>query len=86
MSLESIRRDIRNESITIGPHVVQRLWEDGLSIDQVLDTISNGIVRKREKDEYSEGQYTKYTIVKRHIAVVVKDCHPAFIITARRRK
>jgi hypothetical protein len=86
MSLETIRRDVRDESVTIGAHVVQRMWEDGLSMDQVLDTILSGVVRKREKDERSEGRYTKFTMVKRNVAVVVKDCHPAFIITARRRK
>ena len=68
------------------PHVIQRIWEEGLSVDQVLDAILTGTVRKREKDDYSKGKFTKYTIVKRRITVVVKDCKPAFIITARRRR
>ena len=84
MPLESIYRDVRAERITFGPHVIQRLWEQGLSIDQVLDTILTGTVRKREKDEYSKGKFTKYTVVKGTIVVVVKDCQPGFIVTAKR--
>ncbi len=86
MSLDAIHQDVRTERIDWGPHVVQRLWDQGLSVDQVYDTILTGTVRKREVDERSAGRFTKYTIVKRQTVVVVKDCHPAFIITVRRRK
>jgi len=85
MSIERIRDDIRNETITFGPHLVERIVENGVSIDQVLDTILNGTVRKKEPDERSGSKFMKYTIRKRHITVTVKDCHPAFIITANRR-
>lgn len=85
MTLEDIYDDIRNGEITFGPHLVQRMWEDGISIDQVLDVILNGTVNKRKKDERSQGQFMKFTISKRGIMVVVKDCKPSFIITAKRR-
>ncbi|MCH7732739.1 MAG: hypothetical protein IIB44_09530 [Candidatus Marinimicrobia bacterium] len=52
---------------------------------QVLDTILTGTVNKKEKDERSRGRFTKYTISKANILVVVKDCKPGFIITANRR-
>ena len=65
--------------------VTQRMWENGISIDQVLDTIMTGIINKKEKDERSEGKFSKYTISKGNIVVVVKDSFPAFIITANRR-
>jgi len=61
------------------------MYESGISIDQVLDVILNGTVRKKESDERSGGKFTKYTFHKRHITVTVKDCRPAFIITANRR-
>lgn len=86
MSLDTIYRDVRTERIDWGPHVVQRMWEEGFSVDHVYDTILTGTVRKREGDERSAGRFTKYTMVKRQTVVVVKDCHPAFIITVRRRK
>ncbi len=84
MSVEQIRDDIRCEAITFGPHLVERMHENGISIDQVLDTILNGTVRKKEADERSGGKFTKYTIRKGRITVTVKDCRPAFIITANR--
>ena len=85
MSIEQIRDDVRSEVITFGPHLVERMCENGISIDQVLDVILNGTVRKKETDERSGGKFTKYTIRKRRITVTVKDCRPAFIITANRR-
>ena len=85
MSIEQIRNDVRSEIITFGPHLVERMCEDGISIDQVLDVILNGTIRKKEPDERSGGKFTKYTIRRGRITVTVKDCRPAFIITARRR-
>jgi hypothetical protein len=61
------------------------MWENGISVDQVLDVVLTGTVHKREKDERSRGKFTKYTISKGNIVVVVKDCRPGFIITANRR-
>ncbi len=49
------------------------------------DTILTGTVNKHEKDERSQGQFTKYTMSKGDIVVVVKDCQPGFIIAANRR-
>ena len=86
MSLQSIYNDVNSEEITFGSHLIQRMWENGISIDQVLETILNGIVNKKEKDEQSDGQFIKYTISKSKIKVVVKDCKPAFIITASRSR
>ena len=85
MSINTIYNDINSEEITFGPHFIQRMWENGISIDQVLDTIMTGIINKKEKDERSEGKFSKYTISKGNIVVVVKDSFPAFIITANRR-
>ncbi len=85
MSIEQIRNDVRSEMITFGPHLVERMFQNGISIDQVFDTILNGSVRKKEPDEHSEGKFTKYTIHRGHITVTVKDCRPGFIITANRR-
>ena len=85
MSIQSIYNDINSGRITFGPHLIQRMWENGISIDQVLGTILTGTVNKKKKDERSHGKFTKYTISKGKIVVVVKDCKPAFIITERRR-
>ncbi|MBI3583797.1 MAG: DUF4258 domain-containing protein [Nitrospinae bacterium] len=85
MSIETIYEDIHSERITFGPHLIQRMWENGISITQVLDTILTGTINKKEKDERSHGKFSKFTISKRNIIVVVKDCKPAFIITANRR-
>ena len=86
MSIETIYNDILNEQITFGPHLIQRMWENGISIAQVLDTIITGTINKSEKDELSHGKFKKYTISKSNLVVVVKDCIPAFIITANRRR
>lgn len=85
MSIEQIRNDVRAELITFGPHLVERMFQNGISIDQVFDVILNGSVRKKEPDEHSDGRFTKYTIRQSNITVTVKDCRPAFIITANRR-
>ncbi len=85
MSIDNVRDDVNAEKITFGPHLVERMFENGISIDQVLDVIANGTVAKKEPDERSSGLYSKYTIRKRRITVTVKDCSPAFIITANRR-
>ena len=85
MSIETIYEDIRSERITFGPHLIQRMWENGISIAQVLDAILTGTINKKEKDERSHGKFSKFTISKRNIIVVAKDCKPAFIITANRR-
>jgi len=86
MSVEQIREDVRSEVIAFGPHLVERMYENGVSIDQVLDVILDGTVRKKEPDERSGGRFTKYTIRKGRITVTVKDCRPAFIITANRKR
>ena len=62
------------------------MWENGISIDQVLDTIKTGAVNKKEKDKQSHGKFTKFTISKGRLVIVVKDCLPGFIITANRRQ
>jgi hypothetical protein len=62
------------------------MWKNGISITQVLDTILTGTINKKEKNERSHGKFTKFTISKGDIMVVVKDCKPAFIITANRRR
>ena len=85
MSVEQIRNDVDSETIEFGPHLVERMFGNGISIDQVLDVIVKGAVTKREPDERSGGLYSKYTIRRRRITVTVKDCSPAFIITANRR-
>ncbi|MEA3355757.1 MAG: DUF4258 domain-containing protein [Candidatus Bipolaricaulota bacterium] len=85
MARETIHEDIISEQITFGPHLIQRMWENGISIDQVLDTILTGTVNKKERDERSHGKFSKFTISKGDIVVVVKDCNPTFIITANRR-
>jgi len=85
MSLRTIQDDVKSQRITFGPHLIQRMWENGISIDQVLDTILTGIVNKKERDEQSLGKFIKYTISKGDIVVVVKDCKPGFIITANKR-
>jgi len=85
MSINTIYKDINSEEITFSPHFIQRMWENGISIDQVLDTIMTGIINKKEKDERSEGKFSKHTISKGNIVVVVKDSLPAFIIIANRR-
>lgn len=85
MSIEMIYNDINSERITFGPHLIQRMWEKGISIDQVLDTILTGAINKKEKDKHSHDKFNKFTISKSNIVVVVKDCNPAFIITANRR-
>lgn len=61
------------------------MWENGISIDQVLDTILTGTVNKKEEDECFHGKFTKFTVSKGDIVVIVKDCNPGFIITANRR-
>ena len=84
MSIESIYDDIDTEQITIGPHLIDGMWSAGISIDQVLDVILTGTVNKKELDERSHGKFNKFTISKGEMVVVVKDCNPAFIITAKR--
>jgi hypothetical protein len=84
LSIEGIRRDVNEGAITFGPHLVERMAQNGISIDQVLDAILKGTVRKRAPDERSAGRFTKYTISRGGITVTVKDCRPAFIITANR--
>ena len=85
MSIETIREDVNSERITFGPHLIQRMWENGISINQVLDTILMGTINKKGKDERSHGKFTKFTISKSNIVVVVKDSNPGFIITVNRR-
>jgi len=85
VSIETIREDVNSERITFGPHLIQRMWENSISVNQVLDTILTGTINKKEKDERSDGKFTKFTISKGGIVVVVKDCNPGFIITANRR-
>lgn len=85
MSRETIYKDIDFGRITFGPHLIQRIWENGISIEQVLNTLLTGTVNKKEKDERSHGKFSKFTISEGDIVVVVKDCNPAFIITANRR-
>ena len=84
MSIQQIREDVRSETITFGPHLVERMYQNGISIDQVLEVILFGRVRKKQADERSKGKFTKYTFRKGSITVTVKDCKPAFIITANR--
>ncbi len=84
MSIEQVRDDVHSETITFGPHLVERMYENGISIDKVLNVILNGTVSKKEPDERSGGKFTNYTLRRGHITVTVKDCRPAFIITANR--
>ena len=84
MSIEQVRDDVHSETITFGPHLVERMYENGISIDKVLNVILNGTVSKKEPDERSGGKFTKYTLRRGDITVTVKDCQPAFIITANR--
>ncbi len=85
MSLEQIRNDARSGAITFGPHLIERMVENGISIDQVIEVILDGVLRKKQADEHSKGKFTKYTLAKGRLTVTVKDCRPAFIITANRR-
>jgi hypothetical protein len=85
MSMETIYDDINSGQITFGPHLIERMWKNGISIEQVLDTILTGTVNKKEKNDRSHGKFNKFTISKGDIVVVVKDCKPGFIITANRR-
>ena len=60
MSIETIYEDINSERITFGPQLIQRMWVNGMSTDQVLDTILTGTVNKKEKDERSHGKFSKF--------------------------
>lgn len=84
MPLNRIINDVKTERVRWSFHAVEQAYRHGISIEQVYQTILRGTVRKREPDEYSDGKYTKYTIAYRRRVVVVKDSHPAFIITVGR--
>ena len=62
MSIKTIYKDIVKEQITFGPYLIQRMWENGISIAQVLDAILTGTINKKEKDESSQVKFIKYTI------------------------
>ena len=49
MSMETIYDDINSGQTTFGPHLIEQMWKNGISIDQVLDTILNGTINKRER-------------------------------------
>jgi len=84
MSLNRIFDDVKTEQIRWSFHAIEQAYQHGMSIEQVYQAILRGTVRKREADEYSDGKYTKYTIVYRRRLAVVKDSTPAFIITVGR--
>ena len=58
MSIETIYEDIHAERITFGPHLIQRMWKNSISAEQVLDTILSGTINKKEKNERSNGKFT----------------------------
>ena len=64
MSIETIYEDVNSERITFGPHLIQRMWKSGISIDQVLATILTGTINKKEKNGPSHGKFNKFTISK----------------------
>ena len=68
MSIETIYEDINSERITFGPHLIQRMWENRISIDQVLDTILTGTVNKKEKDE----QFSKADYIIRDVREILR--------------
>ncbi len=85
MSLERIKKQLEKENIAFGPHLVERMLQFHIDLDQILSVIMYGKVNKKEPDERSGGQFTKYTLTKGSIGVVVKDSEVPFVITTFRR-
>ncbi len=81
MSLEYIRRELEKEDLHFGPHLVDRMIQYNIDLDQVL---SNGKINKKEPDERSHERFTKYSLTKGNISVVVKDSEIPFVIVFRR--
>jgi hypothetical protein len=85
MSLNRIYEEVKAEQVDWSRHAVEKMFQSGLSSDQVFETILRGTVRKKESDEESGGRYNKYTITWKGRLVVVKDSQPARIITVGRQ-
>ncbi len=84
MSLEYIRRELEKENLHFGPHLVDRMIQYNIDLDQVISVI-NGKVNKKEPDERSHRRFTKYSLTKGNVSVVVKDSEIPFVITVFRR-
>ncbi len=84
MSVESVRKDFEAERFRFESHVIERSFQKGISIDQMIDVVLTGTVTKSEKDEESQGKFMKHTFKKGGTIVVVKDCDPPFVITTNR--
>jgi len=86
VSLDYIRNKLKEGLLDFGPHLVERMIQHHIDLDQVIDVIQNGILNKKESDDRSKGRFTKYTLSKGSITVVIKDSDIPFVITTFRRK
>jgi len=86
LSLEYIKRELEKENLIFSIHLIEKMISQNISLDQIIEVIYDGKINKKQADEKSNNKFTKYTLTKGDISVVVKDSETPFVITAYRRK
>lgn len=86
MSLDYIKRELEKGNLLFGTHLVEKMISQNITLEQVIEVIYDGKVNKKRPDEQSKSRFTKYTLTKGNISVVIKDSKIPFVITAFRRK
>lgn len=87
MSIDRIRKLARDnpDRIEISEHAYNELFKRNISVDEVMETLVKGDVHKKEDDEETKGELTKYSLTWRNLYLTVKNRKPPFIITVRRK-
>ena len=85
MSIDYIRKQLESDKLDFGAHLVDRMLQYHIDLDQIIQVIKEGKINKKLPDERSGGKFTKYTLTRGTISVVIKDSDIPFVITVYRR-
>ena len=83
LPLHEIRRIAGEEpnKILFSDHADIEMRRRNMNRGVIFQVLSNGIINKKENDEYTDGRLTKFTLTWRTFTVTVKNSSIPFIIS-----
>ena len=83
MDFKKVQHPVEEHRFALTEHAIEEFERKNISSGQLIRTICNGRLIKKERDEITQGKLTKYTVEDQNLRITMKDNLPPIIISIR---
>ena len=83
MQFSKIQELVSDYRFAFTEHAIEEFERRNIATEQIIRTICQGKIIKKEADEFTNGKFTKYTIEDQNLRITLKDRIPPVIISIR---